>query len=82
MGRGGPRLHFRARHRAERDVHQPPAFDALAEEFLRNYHRYADCLYRCFMDSQPHRAAVSARFQFDLYASGEYSRRLESEWAE
>jgi hypothetical protein len=60
---------------------QPPAFDTLAAEFLRNYHRYADCLYRCYMDSQPHRRVASANFHFDLYASGEYSRMLESEWA-
>jgi len=60
---------------------QPPAFDTLAEEFLRNYHRYADSLYRCFLDSQPHGAVASASFHFDLYASGEYSRLLESEWA-
>jgi hypothetical protein len=60
---------------------QPPAFDTLAEEFLRNYHRYADVLYRCYMDSQPYRTVASANFHFDLYASGEYSRLLESEWA-
>jgi hypothetical protein len=60
---------------------QPPAFDALAEEFLRNYHRYADVLYRSYMDSQPHRAVASANFHFELYASGEYSRMLESEWS-
>ena len=60
---------------------QPPAFDILAEEFLRNYHRYADFLYRCYMDSQPHRTVASANFRFALYASGEYSRLLESEWA-
>jgi len=60
---------------------QPPAFDILAEEFLRNYHRYADFLYRCYMDSQPHRTLASANFRFALYASGEYSRLLESQWA-
>jgi len=60
---------------------QPPAFDILAEEFLRNYHRYADFLYRCYMDSQPHRTVAAANFHFALYASGEYSRLLESEWA-
>ena len=60
---------------------QPPAFDILAEEFLRNYHHYADFLYRCYMDSQPYRTVASASFHFDLYASGEYSRMLESEWA-
>jgi hypothetical protein len=61
---------------------QPPAFDTLAEEFLRNYHRYADALYRCYMDSQPYRTLASANFHFVLYASGEYSRLLESEWAD
>jgi|SRR5271157_400015 len=60
---------------------QPPAFDTLAEEFLRNYHRYADGLYRCYMDSQPHRTLASADCRFSLYASGEYSRLLESQWA-
>lgn len=61
---------------------QPPAFDVLEEEFLRNYHRYADFLYRCYTESEPHDIIVSRNFQFELYASGEYSRLLESEWEE
>jgi hypothetical protein len=60
---------------------QPPAFDAVSEEFLRNYHRYADALHRCYLESQPHRALTSAHFRFELYASGEYSRLLEAKWA-
>jgi hypothetical protein len=60
---------------------QPPAFDGLSEEFLRNYHRYADALHRCYLGLQPHRALSPAEFQFELYASGEYSRILESEWS-
>jgi hypothetical protein len=59
---------------------EPPAFDSLADEFLRNYHRYADSLYRCFMESQPHRSIAAANFRFDLYASGEYMQLLEKEW--
>jgi|SRR5579872_5186263 len=59
---------------------QPPAFDGLAEEFLRGYHRYADYLYRCYVESEPHRSIESRNFEFELYASGEYSRMLESEW--
>jgi hypothetical protein len=59
---------------------EPPVFESMAEEFLRNYHRYADCLYKCFMESQPHRAIEAANFHFDLYASGEYSRMLETQW--
>lgn len=60
----------------------PPAFADLAEEFLRNYHRYADSLYRCFMDLEQYRVADAGRFRFTLYASGEYSRLLESQWEE
>jgi hypothetical protein len=59
---------------------EPPSFEGLAEDFLRNYHRYADFLYRCYMESQPHQNIDSKNFRFDLYASGEYSRLLESEW--
>lgn len=59
---------------------QPPAFDCLSEEFLRNYHRYADALFRTYLESMPHRAIGNQNFKFDLYASGEYSRLLETEW--
>ncbi len=59
---------------------EPPARNALSEEFLRNYHRYADSLYRCYLESEPHRSINPAEFPFELYASGEYSRMLESQW--
>ena len=58
----------------------PPEFETLAEEFLRNYHRYADALYQCYMESEPHVALPPANFRFELYASGEYAKLLESEW--
>jgi len=61
---------------------QPPGVDTLNEEFLRNYHRYADFLYRCYMDSQSHQPLLASNFHFELYASGEYSRMLETEWGE
>lgn len=61
---------------------EPPARTALSDEFLRNYHRYADFLFRCYMESEPHSAVTAAQFPFELYASGEYSRLLESEWEE
>jgi hypothetical protein len=57
---------------------QPPAFDGLTEEFLSNYHRYADALFRCYMEGH---AFAGGTFGFELYASGEYSRLLESQWA-
>ena len=60
---------------------EPPAFETLAEEFLSNYHRYTDSLYRGFMESQHHGSIAATNFRFDLYASGEYSRMLETQWA-
>jgi hypothetical protein len=60
---------------------EPPAFDHLSEDFLRSYHRYADALYRCYIELQPHRNIGNTNFRFQLYASGEYSRLLESEWS-
>jgi len=59
---------------------EPPVFECLAEEFLRNYHRYADRLYQCYMNAEPHCALDAKKFGFELYASGEYSRILETEW--
>jgi hypothetical protein len=61
---------------------EPPVFESLSEDFLRGYHRYADYLHRCFMDANPHRAISPVNFRFDLYASGEYSRMLETQWGE
>jgi hypothetical protein len=58
----------------------PPEFELLTEEFLRSYHRYADSLYQCYMHSLVHRTITSANFRFELYASGEYTRMLETEW--
>ena len=58
----------------------PPAFELLSSEFLGSYHRYADTLFRCYLESQPHAAISCSNFRFDLYASGEYSRMLETEW--
>jgi hypothetical protein len=34
------------------------------------------------MDLEPYRAPDVRRFHFPLYASGEYSRMLESQWEE
>ncbi len=59
---------------------EPPAFETLTENFLRNYHRYGDFLFRCYMDSQPHEKLAAENFRFSLYASGEYARMLESAW--
>jgi hypothetical protein len=59
----------------------PPIFECLADHFLRNYHRYADSLFRCYLDTENHDAVDGKNFHFCLYASGEYSRLLEAEWS-
>jgi hypothetical protein len=59
-----------------------PGREQLTDEFVRHYYRYADQLYLSrqllwtFTDVKPH------QFDFDLYASGEYSRMLERQWGE
>jgi hypothetical protein len=60
----------------------PPGLDQLTDEFLRNYSRYADALYRGYLETEPHPTITAENFCFDLYASGEYSQMLESQWAE
>lgn len=59
---------------------EPPTLEQLGPDFLHNYHQYADALYRCYMDSQRHRRIAGKNFRFELYASGEYTRLLETEW--
>jgi hypothetical protein len=58
----------------------PPGFDDLAEEFLANYHRFADAAFRCYLELESYETIGSENFRFELYASGEYSRLLESGW--
>lgn len=59
-----------------------PEREQLTDEFVRHYYRYADQLYLSrqllwtFTDIKPQ------QFEFELYASGEYSRMLEREWGE
>jgi hypothetical protein len=59
---------------------EPPELASLSEDFLHGYHRYADYLFRCYMDSHPHCELPNANFPFELYASGEYSKMLETQW--
>ena len=59
---------------------EPPAFEHLAESFLRDYHRYADSVFGCWQQIANFREITAANFRFDLYASGEYAKMLENEW--
>ena len=60
---------------------QPPVAAQLGLEFLSNYHRYTAAVYRTFLESAPEEPpAEPGQYRFQIYASGEYSRLLESEW--
>jgi len=58
-----------------------PPDETLAPEFIRNYFRYTDQVYACRSQLANFQRISSANFDFSLYASGEYSRLLEREWA-
>lgn len=57
-----------------------PPPHVLSEEFIRNYYRYADQAYVCRQQQVPYADISAYDLEFDLYASGEYSRILEREW--
>jgi hypothetical protein len=60
--------------------HEVPERELLGESFVRHYYRYADHMYACFQHLNPYKQISRDNFEFDLYASGEYSRMLEREW--
>jgi hypothetical protein len=59
-----------------------PEREGLTDEFVRNYYRYADQLFQIRQGETAFTDISSLGFDFDIYASGEYSRMLEREWAE
>jgi hypothetical protein len=59
-----------------------PARRFLSDDFIRNYYRYADQMFLAQQAQAPFKDIAAMGFEFELFASGEYSRRLEREWAE
>jgi hypothetical protein len=59
---------------------EPPPVESLSPMFLSNYHRYADHAYICFQHLRPFHALTEGQFQFEIYASEEYSRLLSEQW--
>ncbi len=57
----------------------PPA-DLLSADFTQYYHQFADHFYACGQQLFPFKRISSQDFEFELYASAEYSRMLEQEW--
>jgi hypothetical protein len=59
-----------------------PERGILSDDFVRNYYRYADSIFLCRQSQTVFTDIAQMNFDFDIYASGEYSRMLEREWSE
>ena len=59
-----------------------PEREHLADEFLRNYYYYADQFFVCRQSRAAFTAVDDLGFEFEIFASSEYSRMLEREWTE
>jgi hypothetical protein len=59
-----------------------PRPDTLSREFIRNYYRYADHMFQVRQGEATFTDISGLGFDFEIFASGEYSRMLEREWAE
>jgi len=59
-----------------------PRRELLADDFVRNYYRFADQMFQCRQSQTTFTDIGDLGFDFDIYASGEYSRMLEREWTE
>ncbi len=55
---------------------------SLSDEFVRNYYRYADQLFLSRQNQVSFTDVENMGFEFEIFASGEYSKMLEKEWAE
>jgi hypothetical protein len=59
-----------------------PSRELLPDGFVRSHHNYADALFACALQTA-HFATVRAEdFPFELFASGEYSKLLETQWGQ
>ncbi len=59
-----------------------PSREMLSDEFIRNYYRYADQMFVCRQSQAQFTDITDRGFDFEIYASGEYSRMLEREWSD
>ena len=60
----------------------PPERHCLSDEFVRNYYRYVDQLFECRQRQVVFTSVEHLGLEFDIFASGEYSRMLERQWAD
>jgi hypothetical protein len=59
-----------------------PQQETFSPDFLRNYHRYADQMFHCHLGQIPFADPERLGFEFEIFASGEYSWMLERGGAE
>jgi hypothetical protein len=59
---------------------EAPEQDLLSPGFIRDYYKFADHMFACNQNLRSFTRITSRNFDFDLFASGEYSRMLEREW--
>ena len=59
-----------------------PDRETLSQQFVRNYYRYADQIFQMRQSEAAFTDISGLGLEFEIYASGEYSRMLEREWAE
>ena len=59
-----------------------PQRETLTDEFIRHYYRYADQLFQVRQGEAVFSDISGLGFELEIFASGEYSRMLEREWAE
>lgn len=57
-----------------------PNRETLSSDFMRYYHRFADNMFTCRQQLFQFNHLSHNDFEFQLYASGEYSKMLEREW--
>jgi hypothetical protein len=58
----------------------PPEMELLSTMFLQTYHRFADHFFACYQNLMPFTMLDPHKFQFDIYASDDYARKLAEGW--
>jgi hypothetical protein len=59
-----------------------PPFEMVSRTFLLDYHRFTDYLFACRQQLSPFTPVPPHTFEFEIYASAEYSQILEKQWNE
>jgi len=58
----------------------PPEMELLSTMFLQTYHRFADHFFACYQNLMPFTMLDPEKFQFEIYASDDYARKLAQGW--